>query len=718
MVVHARRDVASGSPLNALLKRLVSKRALTQADFDTVIELTIQRIVDAIEAEAITVFLKEADGIHFANVYYSETLYDKDASLREKFSAKASALRKVVLKPGQGIVGKAIESGKPYLALDAKNDPHFAAAIDKDTGFDTRSMITVPLSVDGAVIGAIQALNKRGEGKRFSEVDMELLAEVATYSGRMIQRIRKPDKPVDEKEMALYISRLTQTPLLVLDDRVEVDENLLKLVGEPVLRRTMILPLKKPTADTIDVAISNPLDIQRRDAFEQTTHFAIAKVFVSSDSEIKEVVDRFFKGKADVSDVAAKVREEYGSAIQTVETAELGDVSSEESAPIVQMASRIIEDAYARRASDIHIEPFEKELLVRYRIDGSLIEKLRLPVTASRALISRFKIMSELDISERRLPQDGRIQFKRHTKTGIDIDLRVSTAPVSWGEKIVMRILDKSGSIVSLNAMGFSERNMALYREMIKKPYGMILHVGPTGSGKTTTLYSALSEINTPDINIQTAEDPIEYQLKGVNQMQMHADIGLTFARALRCFLRQDPDVILVGEIRDHETAQIGIEAALTGHLLFSTLHTNDAAGTVTRFIEMGIEPFLISSSLLCVCAQRLMRRLCPKCKESYTVGEKEIAPLGVDWGKEAKLFRPKGCGSCNGSGFKGRTGIHELMTMNDEIKRLTNEKATADEIRKAAIKGGMTTLYLDALEKVKLGISSLDEALMTVRKE
>lgn len=718
MATHARRDAATGSPLNALLKRLVSKRALTQADFDTVIELTIQKIVDAIEAEAITVFLKETDGIHFANVYYSETLYEKDPALREKFAIKANALRKIVLKPGQGIVGKAIESGKPYLALDAKSDPNFAANIDKDTGFDTRSMITVPLTVDGETIGAIQALNKRGEGRRFSETDMQLLEEVATYSGRMIQRIRKPDKPVDEKEMALYVSRLTQTPLLVLDDKVEIDDKILKLVGEPVLRRYMILPLRKPTGDTMDVAISNPLDIQRRDAFEAATHHAIAKVFVSSDGEIKEALDRAFKGKADVSDVAAKVREEYGAPVATVEATELGDVSSEESAPIVQLANRIIENAYAQRVSDIHIEPFEKEILVRYRVDGSLAEVLRLPVAASRALASRFKIMSELDISERRLPQDGRIQFKRFTKTGIDIDLRVSTAPCSWGEKIVMRILDKSGSIVPLEGMGFSERNITVYRDMIKKPYGMILHVGPTGSGKTTTLYSALNEINTPDINIQTAEDPIEYQLKGINQMQMHAQIGLTFARALRCFLRQDPDVILVGEIRDHETAEIGIEAALTGHLLFSTMHTNDAAGTVTRFVEMGIEPFLVSSSLLCVCAQRLMRRLCPKCKEPYKVPESELAPLGVDWGKDVTLHKPKGCASCNGNGFKGRIGVHELLTLNDEIKHLTNQKAPAEAIRKAAISAGMITLYQDALEKARKGVTSLDEALMTVRKE
>lgn len=717
MITRARRETATANPLNTLLKRLVSKRALSQADFDTVIDLTIQKIVEAIEAEAITLFLREDDGIHFSHVYYSEHLYAGDPALREKFQIKANALRKRTLAPGQGIVGKVIESGKPYLALDAQHDPNFSAAVDKDTGFDTRSMITVPLSVDGETIGAIQALNKRGAGQRFSETDMALLAEVATYSARMIQRIRQPDKPVDEREMAIYISRLTQTPLLQID-KMEPDEKVLRLFGEPVLRRTMILPLKKPSADTVEVAISNPLDVQRRDAFEQATHHAITRVFVGTDSEIREALDRFFRNKADVSDVAAKVREEYGAPVQTLETSDLGDISSEESAPIVQLANRIIEDAYARGASDIHIEPFEKEVLVRYRVDGTLSEQLRLPVAANRALVSRFKIMSELDIAEKRLPQDGRIQFKRYTKSGIDIDLRVSTAPVSWGEKIVMRILDKSGSIVQLDAMGFSARNLALYREAIQKPYGMILHVGPTGSGKTTTLYSALAEINTPDINIQTAEDPVEYQLKGVNQMQMHPDIGLTFARALRCFLRQDPDVILVGEIRDHETAEIAIEAALTGHLLFSTLHTNDAAGTVTRFIEMGIEPFLISSSLLCVCAQRLMRRLCPKCKEAYVPDAKEIAPLGVRWEPGVTLYKPKGCPACNGAGFKGRTGVHELLTMNDEIRQLTNQRAPAEAIRKAAVAAGMATLYDDALEKVRMGITSLDEALMTVRKE
>ncbi len=310
------------------------------------------------------------------------------------------------------------------------------------------------------------------------------------------------------------------------------------------------------------------------------------------------------------------------------------DDVTEESAPIVQLANRIIEDAYFSGTSDIHIEPWEKNVIVRYRIDGVCQEKLRLPQKVGPALIARLKIMCNLDIAERRLPQDGRIVFKQYTKKSIDIDLRVSTAPLNYGEGMVMRILDKQKSTLPLPALGFSDANLEKYRECIRQPYGMILHCGPTGSGKSMTLYSALGEINSPEIVIRTAEDPIEYTLAGVNQMQMHRQIGLTFASALRAYLRQDPDVILVGEIRDKETAGIAVEAALTGHLLISTLHTNDAPSTVARLTDMGIEPFMISSSLLCVCAQRLMRRVCKTCRVQYEPEgrEKDILQNAIGW--------------------------------------------------------------------------------------
>jgi type IV pilus assembly protein PilB len=325
--------------------------------------------------------------------------------------------------------------------------------------------------------------------------------------------------------------------------------------------------------------------------------------------------------------------------------------------------------------------------------------------------------MCNLDIAERRLPQDGRIVFKQFTKRDVDIDLRVSTAPLNHGEGVVMRILDKQKSTLPLPSLGFSPENLSRYREVIRQPYGMILHCGPTGSGKSMTLYSALNEINTPDLVIRTAEDPIEYTLAGINQMQMHRQIGLTFASALRAFLRQDPDIILVGEIRDKETADIAVEAALTGHLLISTLHTNDAPSTIARLTDMGIEPFMISSSLLCVCAQRLMRRVCKNCRVQYEPEgrEKEILEKGIGWSGPIYRRHPKGCPKCGFNGYKGRVGIHELMITNEELIEGINKQLETAEIKKIAMRGGMKTLHQDSLLKVKDGITTVEEALSTV---
>jgi type IV pilus assembly protein PilB len=359
----------------------------------------------------------------------------------------------------------------------------------------------------------------------------------------------------------------------------------------------------------------------------------------------------------------------------------------------------------------------EKDLLVRYRIDGLCQEKLRLPKQVATALVTRLKIMCNLDISERRLPQDGRIVFKKFTKKNIDIDLRVATGPMNYGEKVVMRILDKQKSTLPLPALGFSEENLAKYRECIRQPYGMILHCGPTGSGKSMTLYSALAEVNTPDMNIQTAEDPIEYTLPGLNQMQMNRQIGLTFARALRCYLRMDPDVILVGEIRDEETAGIASEAALTGHLLVSTLHTNDAPSTVTRLSEMGIEPFNISASLVCVCAQRLLRRVCKNCKVAYEPEgrEKQIIEKAIGWSGQVFKANPQGCPVCNGLGYKGRVGIHELMVNNEQLTEAINKEVEVAELKRIAMKTGMKTLHQDSMLKVKMGLTTVEEALANV---
>ncbi len=426
------------------------------------------------------------------------------------------------------------------------------------------------------------------------------------------------------------------------------------------------------------------------------------------------------KKKVAISEIEARLQEEY-SVVDEAKLAELQENATEQSAPIIQLVNGLIDAAYNRGASDIHVEPAEEEVVIRYRIDGDLqvINRLR-PARLIQPMVARLKIMANLDISERRLPQDGRIKFKQHSSTGKDFDLRVATAPMNHGEKVVMRILDKQKTVLPLPDLGFSQRNLDLYRSQIKAPYGMILHVGPTGSGKSMTLYAALNEIKDPSLNVQTAEDPIEYTLPGINQLQTHKEIGLTFARALRSFLRLDPDVILVGEIRDHETAEIAIEAALTGHLLLSTLHTNDAAATVTRFVEMGIEPYMISSSLLLVCAQRLLRRLCKECKEAYEPDAVKRRMVGAPDGGKLALFRPKGCEKCHQTGYRGRVGVHEILVPDDEMRLLINTKGVSSEkIKRSAVEqGGMTTLFWDAMEKVRQGLCSLDDALSNVRQD
>ena len=420
----------------------------------------------------------------------------------------------------------------------------------------------------------------------------------------------------------------------------------------------------------------------------------------------------------DMAELTEVIGEEYASAAEGGGGSE--DFDDEESAPIVLLANRIVEDAYVTGTSDIHIEPQENDLLVRYRIDGVCHEKLKLPKAVAAALVARYKVMAELDIAEKRLPQDGRIVFKKFTKKNIDIDLRVAIGPMNFGEKICMRILDKSKSALPITALGFSEYNLLAYRACIRIPYGMILHCGPTGSGKSMTLFSALREVATPEINIMTAEDPIEYTIPGINQMQMHKQIGLTFAAALRCYLRMDPDVILVGEIRDQETGEISVEAALTGHLLLSTLHTNDAPSTIARFTDMGIEPFMISASLLVVCAQRLLRRICKNCKIEYSPvdNEREIIERGLSWIDEIKTIYKapeEGCPMCGGSGMKGRVGIHELMENSEELTKGINQGAETAVLKRVAMRNGMRSLHQDSLQKVYDGDSTMMEALSNV---
>ncbi|HLX64652.1 MAG TPA: ATPase, T2SS/T4P/T4SS family [Planctomycetota bacterium] len=500
-----------------------------------------------------------------------------------------------------------------------------------------------------------------------------------------------------------------------------VDSAALETVTEEQANNYQVLPLAR-MGKLLTLAICNPFDVLLLDDLKIITGCDIIPV-MASETGLKKAIEKAYRKPVNVQKELNAVTEmlEVPSDEAVASTdgqIKTEDEENENSAPIVKLGNRIIEDAYTQGSSDIHIEPSETAVVVRYRIDGILREQLTLPKHTLRALISRIKIMSDLNISERRLPQDGRIIYKKYNSK-FDLDLRVSTAPMNHGEKVVMRILDKTKSCLPLDQLGFSTYNMGIYRDLIQVPYGMILHCGPTGSGKSMTLYAALNEINSPDVNICTAEDPIEYTLPRLNQMQMKKDIGLTFASALRCYLRQDPDIILVGEIRDRETANISIEAALTGHVLFSTLHTNDAATTISRLVDMEIDPFMISSCLVCVCAQRLLRRLC-SCKLPTDPNEEELNLLkrAQDADEVTKHMKPKGCPKCKNSGYKGRIGVHELLKNTDELRSMICRGGTADNLKIAARRGGMRTLFEDCMEKVKAGTTSLTEAVGTARPD
>jgi type IV pilus assembly protein PilB len=707
--------------LDVLLRNLTTKKTITPDDSDTILGITIRKIADTIYAQAITVFTvdKATSRIRFQNVYYSPSLYGHDEALKRAYEKKADELETITLPLGQGIVGQVIKTGATAFVADARSDARFNSQIDKDTGFVTRSMIAVPLKVGDEIVGCIQVLNKCQDGQivtQFSQEDQLLLEDVAGYSAKIIKRAKDPNTPFSEREMASYVARLAKVEFIEIDNKFELDQPMLLALGEETLKRYQILPIRKINETAIRVALSNPIDFQRIGDFEVVTGLKVMEKAVASSEDIRNALLRVFPEASQVDEMAKKVEEAYAPA----ETAKPADEyeDDENSAPIVKLGNRIIEDAYVKGASDIHIEPFENKVRVRYRIDGILKEQMEIPKQAHRALISRIKIMSDLNISERRLPQDGRIVFKKFNPK-YDLDLRVSTAPMNHGEKVCARILDKTKSTLPLDKLGFSTYNIEIYRDLIQVPYGMILHCGPTGSGKSMTLYAALNEINTPEWNISTAEDPIEYTLPGLNQMQMKKDIGLTFAAALRCYLRQDPDMILVGEIRDTETAEIAIEAALTGHLLFSTLHTNDAPSTITRFDEMGVEPFMISTCLVTICAQRLLRRLC-SCKQPDDPKPEERALLerALDSAPVTKLMRPAGCEKCGGSGYKGRLGSHELLKNSDDLRAMINRKATVEQLKQSAREAGMRTLFEDLMEKVKQGLTSLPEAIATARPD
>jgi len=493
-----------------------------------------------------------------------------------------------------------------------------------------------------------------------------------------------------------------------LADR-QIDAIAASLLPESMCRRHSMLPIGSDPTGALVVALSDPSNVVALDDIRSATGREVRPV-VAVRSDIIAAIDRWARMGESVEDVADELG---GFDDGDTDLAALKEVVDE--APVVKFVNALITRAVADRASDIHIEPQEHDLRVRYRVDGVLHEVTSQGRKIHAGVVSRLKIMAELDIAERRVPQDGRISIRA---AGRAIDLRVSTLPTVYGEKVVMRILDKTSILLQLSDLGFLEGNYERYERSFVKPYGMILVTGPTGSGKSTTLYATLNVINKPEINVVTIEDPVEYRLPGVNQVQVNPKAGLTFAGALRSILRQDPDTVLIGEMRDHETAQIGMEAALTGHMVLSTLHTNDAAAAVTRLTEMRIDPFLIASAVDCVLAQRLARRLCSKCKDAYEPSSAELVAAGLPLdGADAAptLYRPVGCSSCTKTGYRGRLAVHEVMPVSEEIERLIVERASTDDIAKCASAQGMRTLREDGLAKVLLGHTTLEEIARVV---
>ncbi len=549
---------------------------------------------------------------------------------------------------------------------------------------------------------------------------------------------------IKEDELLSFLSAQYRVPSVKIS-KMEINPNVIKLIPSSISKKYFILPINR-VGPKLTLAMADPSNIVVIDEIKFMTGFNVEPV-VASETEIIDAIKKYYGGGGnlaglgtvsfqaddfelddgrtnapgngillddDVVDVDDFDKLVHGAVdnVEVVEAQQDSDDSIDMQGPIIKIVNGILIKAIKLGASDIHFEPYERTFRVRYRIDGVLRRDMALPIQIKNAMISRLKIMARLDIAERRLPQDGRIKLR--LGKGREMDFRVSSIPVLYGEKVVLRLLDKSALQLDMTKLGFEESSLADLKAAIHKPVGMILVTGPTGSGKTTTLYSGLSELNKESENIITAEDPIEYNFMGINQVQMHEEIGLTFASSLRSFLRQDPDIIMVGEIRDFETAQIAVQAALTGHLVLSTVHTNDAPGTISRLIDMGIEPFLISSAIILILAQRLIRKVCMECREAIKVHPQLLIDLGVppDEAKSFPVYKGKGCSLCNNTGYKGRVGLYEVMPMKEEIKELVLSRASTSEIKKEAIRLGMKTLRQSGIAKIKEGVTTIEEVL------
>ena len=523
---------------------------------------------------------------------------------------------------------------------------------------------------------------------------------------------------VSEEDITECLSQQFGVPSINLA-HFEIDSSVIKLIPADVARKYNILPVNK-TGATITIAMADPTNVFAMDDIKFMTGYNVEPV-VASELGIKASIDNYYGSTSslELKKVMEDLQQSESSDLEVMEEEE--ELNAEalaegaEEAPVVKLVNLILTDAIKRGASDIHIEPYEKEFRVRFRIDGILYEIMNPPLKLKDAITSRMKILAKLDISEKRLPQDGRIKLKmKLNDKNKELDFRVSVLPTLFGEKIVMRLLDKDNLRLDMTKLGFEAESLVKFEEAIFKPWGMVLVTGPTGSGKTNTLYSALAKVNSPEVNIMTAEDPVEFNLPGINQVQMKESIGLNFAATLRSFLRQDPNIILVGEIRDFETAEIAIKAALTGHLVLSTLHTNDAPSTINRLMNMGIEPFLVATSVQLIAAQRLVRRICGSCKEEVEMAPQALVNLGYskDEVETFKVYKGRGCEKCNSTGYKGRVGLVEVMVIDDAIRELILSGGTAIDIKKRAAEVGMISLRRSGLIKIKEGITTIEEVV------
>jgi type IV pilus assembly protein PilB len=524
-------------------------------------------------------------------------------------------------------------------------------------------------------------------------------------AGRALGRVLVDQGVLTESQLVAALAQQIGMRFVELGD-FPVDHSAVALISGALARRYVVLPFGFEDGRLL-LAMADPANFLAIEDVRAVTQMEV-KPCVATRNDVLAAIDRYYRADTDLNELQAILDVEEEDDLSKVREAV-------EDAPIVKYVNALITQAIQDRASDIHLEPTERDLRVRYRIDGVLHEVMRSPKSIQSGVISRLKIMAEINIAERRVPQDGRLSVNANGKK---IDLRVATLPTVWGEKVVMRVLDNSTARLDLADLGFSDGNMERYSRSFTKPYGMILVTGPTGSGKSTTLYATINILNRAEVNIITVEDPVEYRLAGVNQVQVNNKAGLTFASALRSILRSDPDIVLIGEIRDHETAQIAVEAALTGHLVLTTLHTNDAPSAVTRLTEMGIEPFLVGSAMDCVLAQRLARRLCAKCKEAYLPTPEALLTARFPWQEGQPLptlYRSVGCSACAKTGYKGRLALHEVMPMSEELERLTVEHASSAAITDVAVREGMRTLRDDGMLKVLQGVTSLDEILRVV---